>query len=56
MARGRPVYVSLPQLRPDPLDLSAHVIDDAARLEVIGKHVPRVGLELARQRVRFVEL
>src|SRR6476469_9380797 len=45
------------QLATHPVEFAAHIVDDVAGLEVVGQHVPGVGLdlELPRQRPRLVE-
>ena len=57
MVASRFSAFTLLQLTLHPFDLAAHVVDDVAGLEVVGQHVPGVGLdlELARQRLRLVE-
>src|SRR5262245_3744798 len=45
------------ELAAHPVELAADVIDDIAGLEVVGQHVPGIGLdfELSRQRLDLVE-
>src|SRR5690606_8973460 len=54
----RTIFPCLYQLVAHPLELARHVIDDVARLQVLGQHVPRVrlDLEMRRELVRLVEL
>src|SRR5690606_13034187 len=51
-------FSGLQQLAAHPLELARHVVDDVARLRLLGKHVPRVrlDLEVRRQLVLLVEL
>src|SRR3989304_2054112 len=51
------VFPSGCELTANPFELARDVVDDVAALQVLGQHVPGVGLdlELARQRLRLVE-
>src|SRR5688572_11411391 len=42
----KPTFIALRQLPLDPIHFAADVFDDVAGLEVIGKHVPGVSLDL----------
>src|SRR5574342_609629 len=51
------VFPSGSELAANPLELARDVVDDIAGLQVLGQHVPGIGLdlELARERVRLVK-
>src|SRR5690349_21190371 len=53
----KPTFMASDQLSFHPLKLASDVVDDVAGLEVIGQHIPRVGLdlEMGRQRRLLVD-